>query len=175
MFYGIHAYAAEVGNPFMTIYTSKEIKGHTQFWAITQDNRGVMYIGDGYGVQEFDGSTWRLILSPNKSFGRSLAKDVTGRIYVGSSGMVDYLEADDQGQMQYRSLLEWIKPEDRVFNYVWSVYAVSEGIYFQTNERLFRFRAPSPANSTESWQVDVWHPQEKFGYTFWIDQTLYVQ
>jgi hypothetical protein len=84
MFYGIHAYAAEVGNPFMTIYTSKEIKGHTQFWAITQDNRGVMYIGDGYGVQEFDGSTWRLILSPNKSFGRSLAKDVTGRIYVGS-------------------------------------------------------------------------------------------
>lgn len=168
-------YSAEIGKPFMTIYTSKEIKGHTQFWSMTQDDRSIMYIGDGFGVQEFDGSTWRLILSPNKSFGRSLSKDADGRIYVGSSGMLGYLEADNRGQMQYRSLLEYIKPEDRIFNYVWSVHATPEGIYYQTNERLFRFRNSSNISGSMDWQVDVWHPQERFGYTFWIDDTLYVQ
>ncbi len=168
-------YSAETGMPFMTVYTSKEILGHTQFWDIEQDHRGIMYIGDGYGVQEFDGSTWRLISSPNKTFGRSLSKDENGRIYVGSSGMLGYLEPDERGQMQYRSLMEWLKPEDRLFNYVWSVQATSGGIYFQTNERLFRFRALSSANSAENWEVKVWRPQNLFGYTFWLNQTLYVQ
>ncbi|MBN1559735.1 GAF domain-containing protein [candidate division KSB1 bacterium] len=77
--------------------------------------------------------------------------------------------------MQYRSLLEYIKPKDRIFNYVWSVHATPEGIYYQTNERLFRFRNSSNISGAEDWQVDVWRPQERFGYTFWIDDTLYVQ
>ena len=75
--------SAETGKPFMSIYTSKEIEGHTQYWAIEQDDRGVMYIGDGYGIQEFDGSSWRMIINPNHSFGRSLCKDANGRIYAG--------------------------------------------------------------------------------------------
>jgi len=172
-------YAAETGKPFMTVYTSKETGGHIQNWAIIQDNRGVMYIGDGFGIEEFDGSTWRLILSPNQSFARSFAKDANGRIYVGSISELGYLEADDRGAMQYVSLLKYIKPEDQVFNYVWSVQATAEGIYFQTQQRLFRFRPTATSSRTnqsaENWQVKVWQPQTNFGYSFWLDQTLYVQ
>lgn len=168
-------YSAETGKPFMTIYTSKEIEGHTQFWAIEQDDRGVMYIGDGYGIQEFDGSNWRTIFSPNRSFARALSKDENGRIYVGSSGMLGYLEPDAHGEIQYKSLLEFIQPEDRQFNYVWSVHATREGIYFQTNPKLFRFRPESDHSRSQNWRVETWTPQNYFGYTFWIDQTLFVQ
>jgi signal transduction histidine kinase len=167
--------ATESGRPFMTLYTSKEIKGHTQFWAIIQDDRGVMYLGDGFGVQEFDGANWRAIINPNSSFGRSLARDSLGRIYVGSSAMLGYLAPDHHGEMQYRSLLEFLRPEDRLFNYVWSVQAAPEGIYYQTHERLFRFNPVTDNNGSEQWQVKVWHPQNTFGYTFWCDRTLYVQ
>ncbi|MBN1482124.1 hypothetical protein EH223_07700, partial [candidate division KSB1 bacterium] len=170
-----HVYTAEIGKPFMSIYPSKEIKGHTQCWSIEQDDRGVMYIGDGYGIQEFDGSSWRTIYNPNRSFGRSLAKGADGRIYAGSSGMLGYLEADDRGTMHYRSLMEFLEPADRTFNYVWSVQAMPEGIYFQTYQQLFRFRPQPASDGTEKWQVDVWRPQGAFGYTFRIDQTLYVQ
>ncbi|HNR68951.1 MAG TPA: ATP-binding protein [bacterium] len=169
------ACAAETGMPFMTAYPSKEFGGHTQFWSIEQDDRGVMYIGDGYGIQEFDGTNWRLITNANHSFGRSLCKDENGRIYAGSSGMLGYLEANERGEMQYRSLLEFIPPEDRLFNYVWSVYATPAGVYFQTNERLFRFHPPESSPAAGIWTVDVWRPQDTFGYTFWVDQTLYVQ
>ncbi len=169
------ACATETGQPFMTVYPSKEFDGHTQFWAIEQDDRGVMYIGDGYGIQEFDGVNWRLILNANHTFGRSLSKDEKGRIYAGSSAMLGYLAADERGEMQYHSLMEYIKPEDRQFNYVWSVQATHEGIYFQTNERLFRFHPPASGTEAGAWTVDVWRSQELFGYTFWLDQTLYVQ
>lgn len=169
------ACATETGQPFMTVYPSKEFDGHTQFWAIEQDDRGVMYIGDGYGIQEFDGVNWRLILNANHTFGRSLSKDEKGRIYAGSSAMLGYLAADERGEMQYHSLMEYIKPEDRQFNYVWSVQATHEGIYFQTNERLFRFHPPASGTAAGAWTVDVWRSQELFGYTFWLDQTLYVQ
>jgi signal transduction histidine kinase len=46
------AYAAETGRPFMTVYTAKATGGHFQNWAFMQDDRGVMYIGNGYGVQD---------------------------------------------------------------------------------------------------------------------------
>jgi len=167
--------SAETGKPFMSIYTSKEIEGHTQYWAIEQDDRGVMYIGDGYGIQEFDGSSWRMIINPNHSFGRSLCKDANGRIYAGSSGMLGYLESDDRGLMQYHSLMEFLEPADRIFNYVWSVQALPEGVYFQTHQHLFRFRPQPSSDGKENWKVDVWRPQGLFGYTFMIDHTLYVQ
>jgi len=172
---GTTARPAETGRPFMSVYPSKEFGGHTQFWAIEQDDRGVLYIGDGYGVQEFDGTSWRLILNANHSFARSFAKDEKGRIYVGSSGMLGYLEADAAGAMQYRSLLDYIAPEDRQFNYVWSTQVTPAGIYFQTNERLFRFEPAPAADSAGGWRVRVWRPVQQFGYSFWIDQTLYVQ
>ncbi|MBN1154611.1 GAF domain-containing protein [candidate division KSB1 bacterium] len=169
------AFAAEIGKPFMTIYTSKEIKGHTQFWAMAQNDRGIMYIGDGFGVQEFDGSNWRLILNPNNSFARSLSTDKNGRVYVGSSGMLGYLDPDEHGQMQYCSLMDYIEPEDRLFNYVWSVHATHQGIYFQTSQMLFRFNPQVTQNGDETWQVETWKAQNIFGYTFWIDETLFVQ
>ena len=113
--YLVTAGAQEIGKPFMTTFSSKEINGHVQNWSMVQDRRGVMYIGDGFGVQEYDGSTWRLIESPNESFARSIAIDADGRIYVGSSAMMGYLEPDKTGTMRYVSLLDFIKPEDQGF------------------------------------------------------------
>jgi len=167
--------ANETGKPFMTIYTAKETGGHFQNWAITQDDRGVMYIGNGFGVQEFDGSSWRMILSPNQSFARAFDKDENGRIYVGSLANLGYLVADDHGELQYKSLMDYIKTEDRAFNYIRTVQATPEGIYFQAQEILFRFRPAGTQANQETWQVQVWRPKVNFSYTFWTENTLYVQ
>ena len=40
VFHVFTVHADETGKPFMTVYSSKEIDGHTQFWAIAQDDRG---------------------------------------------------------------------------------------------------------------------------------------
>ena len=48
----------EIGNPFITNYFAKDYKGHAQNWSITQDERGIMYIGNGDGILVFDGQNW---------------------------------------------------------------------------------------------------------------------
>ena len=75
---------AQSGHPFITNYSPKEYKAETQNWAITQDNRGVIYVGNNTGVLEFDGVSWRLIPTSNHTTARALAKDPNGRIYVGA-------------------------------------------------------------------------------------------
>jgi hypothetical protein len=57
----------EAGRPFIRHYTRKEYRASDQNWAIVQDDRGVMYVGNSVGVLEYDGVSWRLIQVPNKS------------------------------------------------------------------------------------------------------------
>ncbi|HOT98635.1 MAG TPA: ATP-binding protein [bacterium] len=172
------ALPAETGTPFMSLYSAVQTGGHTQNYAFAQDNRGIIYVGNGYGIQEFDGSTWRMIKIPNGSFVRSFAKDSSGRIYVGSATELGYLDADTSGATRYISLLEQIPPEDRGFNYIWSIHAAPEGIYFQARERLFLFEHVAPAGTNETSRlVKIWRPENPKNYfihSFYLDQTLYV-
>ncbi len=170
---------AETGTPLMTAYSCKETGGHPQHWDIIQDDRGVMYIGNGTGVQEFDGSTWRMILLTNRSFARSFAKDRDGRIYVGGGGEIGFLEPDLSGRMQFVSLLNRVEEKDRNFTGVLCTRSTPEGIYFLSQEKLFRFQArKDPADQegrTSAWTVKTWQPPSTFRSLFWVDGTLYVQ
>jgi len=170
-------FPAETGKPFMSVYSAKETGGHYQNWAIIQDDRGVMYIGNGFGVQEFDGSTWRMIMSPNRSIARSFAKDGSGRIYVGCGAELGYLEADSRGDMQYVSLLDWIKAKDRAFTQVVSIKSTSDGVYFLSLEKLFRFQKQPKGNGKEgqpdAWTVKTWTSTGGFRL-FWNNKSLFV-
>jgi len=166
--------SGEKGQPFISAYTTREINGHVQSWAFAQDDRGVIYVGNGYGILEFDGSSWRMIQTAGQSPGLSLTKGADGRIYVGGSLDIGYLEPDATGAMRYVSLMGAIKTEDRVFSYVRSVLATPEGLYFQTMERIFRFHlAASYASGTKEsrsrWEVKTWKPQSGFDYAWRVN------
>jgi hypothetical protein len=137
---------ARAGRPFIRNYNPKEYGAAFNYWAIAQDRRGVMYFGNWNGVLEYDGVSWRLISTPNKSGVRSLAIDEgdpqspsSGRIYVGAVGDLGYLAPDAIGDMQFVSLLDHVNPEHREFNEVWYSYATSQGVYFRTDRILLRW------------------------------------
>ena len=171
-------YPLETGIPFMTVYTAKETGGHVQNWEFLQDERGLMYVGNGYGVQEFDGSSWRLIQNTNRSLARALAQDGSGRIYVGGGAELGYIEPDGSGAMRYVSLLDAIADEDRAFTTVLSIHCTPEGIYFQSIERLFRFRliaAPGAvAGAPPRWEVKAWRAAVSFRRGSWLENAYHV-
>ncbi len=129
----------ETGRPNIRNYTPKEYGAMPQNWAIIQDRRGVMYFGNWNGVLEYDGVSWRLISTPNRSGVRSFAMDTHGRIYVGAVGDLGYLAPDSLGHLQFVSLLEHVTQEGRGFNEVWYTYATSQGVYFGTDKMLLRW------------------------------------
>jgi len=99
----------EIGMPFIRNYNPKEYGAHAQNWTITQDRRGVMYFGNGSGVLEYDGVSWRLLQLPNKANVRALALSEDGnRIYAGASGDFGYFAPDSMGRMRYVPLLPFV-------------------------------------------------------------------
>jgi len=157
--------AREAGRPFVHKYLPKDYGAPEQNWAVVQDNRGVMYVGNNVGVLEYDGAYWRLIRVPNKTVVRSLAKDGAGRIYVGAVGELGYLAPDGSGNMQYVSLLDQVPADNREFADVWRTLVTPEGIYFQSPQYLFRWAGG---------RMRVWKPTTRFYRAAVADGTLYI-
>ncbi len=130
----------QAGIPFMASWDYRDYGAHSQNWAIVQDPRGIIYVGNGNGVLQYDGGDWRVIPVANSSIVRSLAVDLSGTVYVGAVGELGVLRPDDTGSLDYVSLVGDLAAADRDFSDVWRTWATGEGIYFWTAEKLFRWR-----------------------------------
>lgn len=127
-----------MGSCLLQNYTAEEYKGDSQNWCIAQDNRGIMYFGNTSRILEFDGKSWNTFYNSKKSVVRSLAIDKSGIIYVGGSGEFGYLKANKSGKLQYINLSDSIK-EEVIFQDVWKIIESETGIYFFTNNQIFKW------------------------------------
>jgi class 3 adenylate cyclase len=160
------AVSREAGFFFIQSFTPKTYGASPQNWAVAQDHRGVMYFGNTDGLLEYDGVSWRKIKIPNGSGVRSLAVDANGRVYVGAQREFGYLQPDARGDMQYVSLSSAIPESERTFGDVFTAYPTSQGIYFGTNRKLFRW---NPRTGIKTWKTDT-----LFGRLLISDDTPYV-
>ena len=156
---------AEWGRFYTQNHAPSDYGGHGQNWAVSQDHRGFIYVANGAGVLEFDGVSWRLIPTANRSMARSLAVDGEGRVFIGAVGDIGYLAPDEAGRLRHVSLRDRIPPEDRDFAEVWKTWAVGDAVYFQSYDRLFRWRDE---------QIRVWRPEVRFHSSHVARGRLYV-
>ncbi|MFZ1798541.1 MAG: ATP-binding protein [Chitinophagaceae bacterium] len=117
-------------------YSPKEYGAFQQNWAITQDKRGIMYFGNGSGLLEFDGATWRLYPVPNKSNIFSLAIGEDGKIYTGAQGELGYFQADSSGKLIFHSLMGFLPKDKKDFSDVWNTYINDGYVYFNTGNYI---------------------------------------
>ena len=69
----------EAGLPYLRAYGPKEYGAQAQNWAVTQDQRGIIYIGNNDGVVVYDGVQWRTVPVSNMTLVRSLDVDSKGK------------------------------------------------------------------------------------------------
>ncbi|MEM6646639.1 MAG: two-component regulator propeller domain-containing protein, partial [Bacteroidota bacterium] len=128
---------AEAGRPFTRTFRPAEYGAHEQTWAVVEDEQGVLYFGNGSGLLTYDGLSWELLLMSNKRDVRSLARDASGRIWVGAVRDLGYLAADSVGQMTFVSLRDKIPEAHRDFTDIWETHASPDGVYFTSDTALF--------------------------------------
>jgi serine phosphatase RsbU (regulator of sigma subunit)/ligand-binding sensor domain-containing protein len=157
----------ELGTPLLVNYSPKRHQTAIgpQHWAVAQDRRGVMYFGNAAGVLEYDGVSWRIVRIPNRSVVRSLAVDARGRLWVGANGDFGFLAADPEGYLSFHSLLDRVPEAARGFADVWKIHVAPEGVYFQTFERLFRWR---------DGRIDSWEPASSFHFSHFAAGALWI-
>ena len=157
----------DTGSYLFKRYSPDQYGAAPENWAIAQDRRGVMYVGNTDGLLEFDGQSWRLIRLTNSSVARAVAVDQAGTLYVGGVGTFGRLQPDGAGNLQFISLLDKVPAEDRKFSDVWRILPTAQGVYFSAYERLFRL---NPDGS-----LRVWRPVSNFGRAIVIQGELYVK
>ncbi|HSK14150.1 MAG TPA: hypothetical protein VK907_13110, partial [Phnomibacter sp.] len=177
---GNTAHHFELGKPVITNWPPKAYEAQPQNWAIVQDDRGVMYFGNGNGILEYDGVSWRLIELPNKNTCRSLAKDAKGRIFAGGVGIFGYLAPDPGlrgGAMRFVSLLPQVPEAERDFADVWESYVVGGTVYFRTNKYLFGWTPWGTASTgvEMTGELKRWKPDLSFSLSFAVDNVLYIR
>ncbi len=167
----VHSLAAQSLAPrvltrnFLETFSRKDYNASTQNWAVLQDHRGVMYVGNAQGVLEYNGYDWRLIEVDNQPTVRSIAMAADGTIFVGAEDELGYLAPDSLGLLRYRSLLAHIAENDRAFGDIWFTHTASGGVYFQGGRHLFRW--------SEN-EMEVWRPEVRFNTSALVRDTLYV-
>jgi len=129
----------EAGRPLVTAYQWSDYDADPENWTITQDARGVMYVGNLGGVLEYDGEAWRLMPLPNRTSIRALTTDASDRVWVGGHGDFGVLALGERGRLAFVSLLDHVPEARRGFGAVWQAIATPDGVYFLTDENLFRW------------------------------------
>jgi len=147
-------------------YSTKAYNALPQNWAIIQDKRGVMYFGNNEGVLEYDGVSWRMIKVSNETNIRSLAIDDKGKIYVGANGEFGYLKPDSSGNMRFISMLPLLEKKDRDFSDVWCTQITKQGIFFQSDYKIFRWNGN---------KMKVWNAEKSFHRIFKVYDHLFVR
>ncbi|MCP4602271.1 MAG: response regulator [Proteobacteria bacterium] len=68
-----------------------------------------------------------------------MAIDANGTVFVGSLGEFGFLASDISGELTYVSLIDRIQDKDKEFNDVWNTVATSEGVFFVTDNKIFKW------------------------------------
>ena len=129
----------EIGLPFTRYYSSQEYKGGIQNYAITQDQSGMLFVANNYGLLEHDGTSWRRYALPNGAKTRHVQVDQNGLVYVSGQGDFGVFIPDDLGRLIFTSLKNKLPEIDRDLGEVWKVYIGNNEIYFCTSNALFVF------------------------------------
>ena len=150
-------YASEAGT-FSHRYVGPDTYGgHKQNWDAAQDSSGILYVGNTEGILSYDGREWRRVPTANRSIARSVVADEEGRIFVGAQRDFGVLRRDSTGRLQHVSLLDHVPQAHRSFTDVWRTETTSDGVYFVTSRRIFRWQPE--ARTMDSWAP----PREEFG------------
>ncbi|MCP5053907.1 MAG: hypothetical protein GY940_42460 [bacterium] len=140
-------------------YTSRDYKWNPQNWGIVQDKKGIIYVGNGGGLLQFDGADWKVIRVPNNLV-RSLAIHDSGTVYIGGRGEIGFLAPDPTVPcaLRYVSLKKHLEPKEKGFDSVYRTHATQKGIYFRTAKFLFRW-------DPKARQMKTWKPKHQFKYS----------
>ncbi len=129
--------------PEIINYDKNIYGGGSQTWNINQDKNGIMYFANNNAMLTFDGTRWSQYQLPNKSIVRSIAIADDGRIYVGGQNQIGFYYPNQNGVLNYHSLLYLLQENDKEFADVWNIDLYGQSVFFRTNQKIFQLKQDS--------------------------------
>jgi signal transduction histidine kinase/ligand-binding sensor domain-containing protein len=160
------AVGVSTGLPVVRNFPPEEYGADLENYTIAQDHYGLIYVGNGLGVLEYDGVSWQLLPGDKFSTVRSLAVDKQGNIWVGASRDFGYIQSDSLGDKYVVSLRDKLGKEILDFNVVWNVHILGDRVFFATYKYLFRWDGVA---------MRTWKANSQFHLSFQVGDRLFVR
>ena len=128
-------------------YPSESYSGANQNWAITQSDEQYIYVANNDGLLEFNGASWNLYPSPNKTIVRSVCA-INDSIYTGSYMDFGYWIRNAKGILEYRSLAQELDIELIEDEQFWNIIPLNDWILFQSLDRIYSYNTSNKKLNT---------------------------
>ncbi|WP_101447980.1 triple tyrosine motif-containing protein [Aquimarina sp. MAR_2010_214] len=148
-------------------YLPETYGGGTQNWSISQSDNRYIYVGNNKGLLEFNGSSWSLYPTPNKTVMRSVHA-VDNRIYTGFYMNFGYWEKNDFGKLEYTSLSDSLKEHLIENEEFWYIVNQENWVLFQSLNRIYVY-------NTDSEEVNIIESEEAILSMFNVNGVIYYQ
>ncbi|MCA0933317.1 LuxR C-terminal-related transcriptional regulator [Lutimonas saemankumensis] len=119
-------------NPGLTEFKISDFKSSEQFYAMEEDDEGILYFGNNDGVLVFDGERWHKVSLPNNSQATCLVKAMDGEIYAGGFNELGIVRRDNYGIYRFYSLKEKFSLSEYSFDYIWQAHSFKDYIVFRS-------------------------------------------
>ncbi|WP_291789245.1 two-component regulator propeller domain-containing protein [Cecembia sp.] len=129
----------DLGLPFSKYFSSKEYQGGIQNYAISQNQNGLIYVANNFGLLEYDGSNWDRYAIPNSTKIRDIFLESNGRIYIAGQGQLGYFRPNEQGFLEFISWLPKLPLNYQNIEEVWKVFKIYQNYIFCSFKAIFIF------------------------------------
>jgi len=128
---------SQSGKPISEHFDTTEISDNPQNFAIKQDDKGFIYVGNGAGILVYDGVRWDKISYGNHPF-RNFDFSDDGKIYTGTTGEIGFFRSDIEGKWRFTSLSSGLKGLPHISG-VYKVLVDGSNVYFTTGTHFFYY------------------------------------
>lgn len=163
---GRAAPAGETGVPLVRNFPPRVNGGLNQVWGGVCAPDGTMLFGNFDSVLEYDGQTWRQIAVPNSAHVRGVGVDAQGTVWVAGVNELGRIDRGPDGRRVFTSLRALVPKEAGDLGTLWQVHVTPQGVWFQGNTALLRWREG---------KFDFWPTGERsIVLSFWLGDHLLV-
>jgi hypothetical protein len=156
----------ENGLPLVRNFPPRVNGGLNQVWSGACAPDGTVLFGNFDRVLEYDGQTWRQISVPSAAHVRGGAMDEAGTLWVAGVNELGRIERGPDGRRVFQSLRALVPKEAGDLGTLWQVHVTPQGIWFQGNTTLLRWR---------DGKFDYWPTNERgIVLSFWLGDHLLV-
>ena len=156
------------GTPLVSTWDSKDygISPGTN-WIVQHPQTGFVYVGNSFGVFEFDGASWRFLSMPVQTVVPVVLVDAQGTVWLGCTNAVAVLQPDAKGELQPVDVTARLSEAEREFGRLYLGTVGPAGVYFASPTHLLFFGYDG---TTRTWETGP----EIFNGVCWFDGALHV-
>ncbi|PXV63548.1 YXYXY domain-containing protein [Dysgonomonas alginatilytica] len=128
---------ATANNPNIINFSRNDYHAGNKNWSLSEDEKGIMYIGNDLGLLEFDGIDWYLNKLHKADVVRAIYATSNQTIFTGGYEEFGRWDRDISGILKYTSLSDNL-PGGRLHNDdIWRIWKKDNLVYFQSFKNIY--------------------------------------